>query len=206
MLLRQGLDDVGRLVGRHLVEDARHLALVERLHQGAAAAVVHLVEHSAGRLAGELAEHGHLVGELQLPEGSSEVSRVRVDDEGRQRVPIVVPEAPADLLEKVAGVLDFHRPGLRTELGGGLGGGGGTGGPVRGDGPGRRVHFMKREARLASAAASAPAAAAAIVTTATDAESCQWRNRTVTASGFWKANTATANRRIATTARSACID
>jgi len=44
------------------------------------------------------------------------------------------------------------------------------------------------------------------VTTATDAESCQWRNRTVTASGFWKAKTATANRRIATTARSACVD
>jgi hypothetical protein len=77
---------------------------------------------------------------------------------------------------------------------------------VRGDGLGRRVHFTKREARLASAAARNPAAAAAIVTTATDAESCQARNRTVTASGFWKANTATANRRIATTARSACID
>ena len=28
----------------------------------------------------------------------------------------------------------------------------------------------------------------------------------VAASGFWKAKTATANRRIATTARSACID
>jgi hypothetical protein len=65
---------------------------------------------------------------------------------------------------------------------------------------------MKREARLASAAASAPAAADAIVTTATDAESSQWRNRTVTASGFWKAKTATANKRIATTARRACID
>jgi hypothetical protein len=71
---------------------------------------------------------------------------------------------------------------------------------------GRRLHFTKRAARLASAAASAPVAADAIVTTATDAESSQWRKRTVTASGFWKAKIATANRRSATTARRACID
>jgi hypothetical protein len=71
--------------------------------------------------------------------------------------------------------------------------------------PGRRVHFTKRAARLARAAARAPVAADAIVTTATDAESCQWRKRTVTGSGFWKAKMATARRRTATTARRACI-
>jgi hypothetical protein len=74
------------------------------------------------------------------------------------------------------------------------------------EGPGRRVHRTKRAARLASAAASAPTAAEAIVTTATVAESCQWRNRTVTGSGFWKAKMATANIRIATIARRTCID
>ena len=117
LLLRQGLDDVGRLVGRHLIEDAGDLALVEHVHQGAAAAVVHFVENGARRLARELAEHGHLVGEVQLPERPREVGRVRVDHEGRELLPVAVPEPPADLLEEVAGVLDFHRRGLGTELG-----------------------------------------------------------------------------------------
>jgi hypothetical protein len=88
--------------------------------------------------------------------------------------------------------------------GGGLGGG--ETGPVREEGPGRRRHLTKLDARVASAAARAPVAADAIVTTATDAESCQWRKRIVTASGFWKAKMATARRRTATTARRACID
>jgi hypothetical protein len=77
---------------------------------------------------------------------------------------------------------------------------------VRAEGPERRVHLTKRAARLASAAASAPAAADAIVTTATVAESSQWRKRTVTESGFWKAKMAIANIRIATIARRNCID
>jgi hypothetical protein len=79
-------------------------------------------------------------------------------------------------------------------------------GSFREEGPGRRVHLTKRAARLASAAARAPVAAEAIVTTATDAESCQWKKRTVTVSGFWKAKTATARSRSATTAKRAGID
>jgi hypothetical protein len=78
--------------------------------------------------------------------------------------------------------------------------------PGRESALGRRVQRTKRAARLSSAATSAPVAAAAVVRTATDAESCQWRKRTVTASGFWKAKMATARRRTATTARRACID
>ena len=125
------------------------------------------------RLAGELTEHGHLFGELQLPKRSGEVNGMGVDDDASERVLVVVPEAPANLLEQVAGVLDFHRPAYGRKLGGGLAGGGATSCPEGGGDPGRRVHFTNRAARLASAAASAPAAAAAIVTTATDAESCQ---------------------------------
>jgi hypothetical protein len=59
---------------------------------------------------------------------------------------------------------------------------------------------------VASTADSAPVAAATIVRTATDAERCQWRKRTVTASGFWKAKTPTASRRRAATTRRPCID
>jgi hypothetical protein len=44
-----------------------------------------------------------------------------------------------------------------------------------------------------------------MVTTATDVDSCQWRKRIVTASGFWKAKTATPRRRSATTASRPCI-
>jgi hypothetical protein len=84
--------------------------------------------------------------------------------------------------------------------------GGATGGPVRGAAPGRRIHFTKRAAKLASAAARAPVAAEAIVMTATDADSRQWRKRTVTRSGFWNAKRATAKRRTATAARRPCID
>jgi hypothetical protein len=133
---------------------------------------------------------------------------VRADQEERELVPVAVPEPPADLLEEMAGVLDFHRPAYGRGCGGGTGGGGvaGAGALARVEGPGRRVHRTKRAARLASAAARAPVAAAAMVTTATDAESCQWRKRTVTESGFWKAKIATVNIRIATIASRTCID
>ena len=206
LLLGQGLDHVRRFVGRHLVEDAGDLALVERRHQRETAAVVHLVEDGAGRFARELAKHGDLLGEVQVPERSREVLGVRLGQEARERVPVGVPEPPADLLEEIAGVPGFHQAALRADRGGELGGGA-TGGPVRVAGlVGRRLHFTKRAARPVRAAASPPVAAEAIVTTATDAESSQWRKRTVTASGFWNAKTATANRRTATTARRACID
>ena len=121
----------------------------------------------------ELAEHGDLLGEVQFPERSREVRGMRLGQEGPERVPVGVPESPADLLEEIAGVPGL--PSRRTygrNWGGELGGGA-TGGPVRDEGVGPPAPLHEARGQAGQRRGQAPVAAEAIVTTATDAESCQ---------------------------------
>ena len=59
----QLVDHVGGVLGRHLVEDARDLHLVERAHQIEECLVVELGEDLTGALLGERTEDRDLVGE-----------------------------------------------------------------------------------------------------------------------------------------------
>ena len=123
LLLGQGLDHVRRLVGRHLVEDPRGLALVERPQEGQPAALVHLVEHRARLLPGELAKHGHLVGKGQLPERGREICRVRLAQESGEGARKAVPEPPSELLDELRGVASFQGGGAYRRRGSEAGGG-----------------------------------------------------------------------------------
>src|SRR6266403_1849576 len=60
------LDDLGRVIRRHLVEDPRDLELIEGLHELQQRLIVELREDLARALRGEQPEHGHLRLERQI--------------------------------------------------------------------------------------------------------------------------------------------
>ena len=79
---RQFLDDLRRMVRRHLVEDARDLELVERLDELQQRLIVELGEHLARALGRQQAEDRHLRFERQLAQQRRHVGRMR----GRQQI------------------------------------------------------------------------------------------------------------------------
>src|SRR2546426_5653270 len=72
----QLLYDIGRMLGRHLVKDARDLRLVEGADESQQRGVVQPREHLAGALRGEPTEERDLLVEGQALEGRSYVRRV----------------------------------------------------------------------------------------------------------------------------------
>ena len=76
LLAGQLLDHVGGVLGRHLVEDAGHLALLEHLHQLEQRGVVELVDDLPGALLREQAKQRDLLGQRQVPGDGGDVGRM----------------------------------------------------------------------------------------------------------------------------------
>jgi hypothetical protein len=104
LLLGQLLDDLDHVIGRHAVEDARDLVLVERAHELQQGGIVELREHGARLLRAEEAEDVHLVGLRQLADGARDVGRMRVLEESGEPV---VPAAFQQLPDRLGEAL-FH--------------------------------------------------------------------------------------------------
>src|SRR5438094_931335 len=90
------------VVRRHLVEDARDLELIERLHELQQRLVVELGEDFARALRGEQPEHGHLRLERQVAQERRDVGGMR----GREQID--EPAAVAALEQRLDGL---HAPG-----------------------------------------------------------------------------------------------
>src|SRR3989442_723107 len=69
-------DHVRGVLGRHLVEDAGHLALLELLHQLEQRGVVELVDDLPGALLREQAKQRDLLGQRQVPGDGGDVGRM----------------------------------------------------------------------------------------------------------------------------------
>ena len=80
MLVRELVDDVGRVLGRHPIEDQRHLDVVEGAHELEQRGVVELGQHVAGLVRPERAKDRGAVGDRQVLEDVAEVGRVSLGE------------------------------------------------------------------------------------------------------------------------------